>query len=73
MFIILSDGGPIDKISYDFSYDYLKFIVRLSYDSDLKHAMISFLEYHKLIYEHYLWRSYNFASKSYLRKALRSS
>jgi len=42
MFIILSNGGPIDKISYDFSYDYLKFIVRLSYDSDLKHAMISF-------------------------------
>jgi len=42
MFIILSDVGPIDKISYDFSYDYLKFIVRLSYDSDLKHAMISF-------------------------------
>jgi len=30
-------------------------------------------EYRKLIYERCLRRSYNFASESYLRKALRSS
>ena len=40
---------------------YHKIIVRLIYDSDLKHAKI---------YEHCLRRSYNFASESYLRKAL---
>ena len=28
--------GPIYKISYDLSYDYLKFIVRSTYDSDLR-------------------------------------
>jgi len=33
--------GPIYKISYDLSYDYLKFIVRSTYDSDLKRAEIS--------------------------------
>ena len=33
-FPILSTG-PIYKISYDLSYDYLKFIVRSIYDSDL--------------------------------------
>jgi len=33
--------GPICKISYDLSYDYRKFIVRSTYDSDLKHAEIS--------------------------------
>jgi len=33
--------GPIYKISYDLSYDYRKFIVRSTYDSDLKHAEIS--------------------------------
>ena len=33
--------GPIYKISYDLSQDYLKFIVRSSYDSDLKLAKIS--------------------------------
>jgi len=30
--------GPIYKISYDLSYDYLKFIVRSTYDSDLQRA-----------------------------------
>ena len=34
-------GGPIYKISYDVSYNYLlKFIVRPTYDSDLQHAEI---------------------------------
>jgi len=33
--------GPIYKISYDLSYDYRKFIVKSTYDSDLKHAEIS--------------------------------
>jgi len=33
--------GPIYKISYDLSYDYRKFIVRPTYDSDLKRAEIS--------------------------------
>jgi len=33
--------GPIYKISYDLSYDYRKFIVRSTYDSDLKPAEIS--------------------------------
>jgi len=47
------------------------FIVRSSYDSDLKSAKISFYEYRKLICEHTPRRSYNFASESYLRKALR--
>ena len=46
-----------------------KHIERSTYDSDLKRAKISL----KLIYEHYLRRSYNFASESYLRKNLSSS
>jgi len=33
--------GPIYKISYDLSYNYRKFIVRSTEDSDLKHAEIS--------------------------------
>ena len=33
--------GPIYKISYDLSYDYRKFIVKSTYDSDLKRAEIS--------------------------------
>ena len=33
--------GPIYKISYDLSYDYLEFIVRSTYDSDLQRAKIS--------------------------------
>ena len=37
----LVSRGPIYKISYDWSYDYLKFIVRSTYDSDLQHAKIS--------------------------------
>ena len=34
--------GPIYKIYYDLSYDYRKFIVRSTYDSDLKSAKICF-------------------------------
>ena len=33
--------SPIYKISYDLSYDYRKFAVRATYDSDLKRAEIS--------------------------------
>jgi len=33
--------GLIYKISYDSSYDYRKFIVRSTYDSDLKRAEMS--------------------------------
>jgi len=33
--------GPIYKIYYDLSYDYRKFIVRSTYDSDLKRVEIS--------------------------------
>jgi len=33
--------GPIYKIFYDLSYDYRKFIVRSTYDSDLKRVEIS--------------------------------
>jgi len=33
--------GPIYKISYDLAYDYRKFIVRSTDDSDLKRAKIS--------------------------------
>jgi len=43
--------GPIYKISYDLSYDYRKFIVRSTYDSDLTCAEISLREYRKLIYD----------------------
>jgi len=35
------DMGPIYTISYDLSYDYREFIVRSTYDSDLKRAEIS--------------------------------
>ena len=38
---IVTDLGTIYKISYDLSEDYLKFIARLTYDSDLKRAKIS--------------------------------
>jgi len=37
----ISIRGPIYKISYDLAYDYRKFIVRSTYDSDLKRAEIS--------------------------------
>ena len=37
----LSSWDPIYKISYDLSYDYRKFVLRLTYDSDLKRAEIS--------------------------------
>jgi len=40
-FSLLLSWGPIYKISYDLSYDYRKFIVRLTCDSDLKRAEIS--------------------------------
>ena len=43
--------GPIYKISYDLAYDYRKFIVRSTYDSDLTCAEISLGEYRKLIYD----------------------
>ena len=33
--------GPIYQISYDLAYDYRKFIVRSTCDSDLKRAKIS--------------------------------
>jgi len=33
--------GPIYKISYDLSHDYLKFIVRSTYNNDLQRAKIS--------------------------------
>jgi len=38
---LLTARGTIYKISYDLSYDYRKFIVRSTYDSDLKCAEIS--------------------------------
>ena len=63
-------GGPVYKISHDLSSDYRKCIVRSTYDSDLKRAKIYFRNIVKLIYECYLRLSYNFASESYLRKAL---
>ena len=44
-------GGPIYKISYDLSYDYRKFIVRSTYDSDLICAEISLIEYRQLNYD----------------------
>jgi len=50
-------------------YDYLKFIVRSKDDSDCMSTCYDFCcEYIRLIYEHYLGRSYDFASKSYLKK-----
>ena len=36
-------------------------------------GLLSSQECRKLVYEHYLSRSYDFASESYPRKALRSS
>ena len=44
-------GGPFCKISYDLAYDYRKFIVRSTYDSDLTCAEISLREYRKLNYD----------------------
>jgi len=38
---VLIVWGPIYQIFYDLSYDYRKFIVRSTYDSDLKRAEIS--------------------------------
>ena len=43
--------GPIYKISYDLAYDYRKFIVRSTYDSDFTCPEISLREYRKLIYD----------------------
>ena len=37
----MSARDPIYKISYDLSYDYRKFVVRSTYDSDLQRAKIS--------------------------------
>jgi len=56
--------GPIYKMSHDLSYDYRKFVVRSTYDSDLKRAEISLRNraYRKLIYEHYLRRYYDFCA-----------
>ena len=46
----------------------MKFIVRSTYDSDYNYDVLRFLfGYHKLIHEHYLRRSYDFASESYLK------
>ena len=65
--------GLIYKISYDLSYDYRKFIVRSTYDSDLNMLKFNFSqEYRKLIYEHYLRRYYDFARECYLWKAFHS-
>jgi len=48
----------------------VRYIVRLTYDSDLRHAKIylTIIDYRELIYEHYLRRSYDFVSESYPRK-----
>ena len=35
------DLGPDLQIPYDLSLDYLKFIIRATYDSDSQHAKIS--------------------------------
>ena len=56
---------PDLQISYDLLYDYRNFIVRLTYDSDLKRAEI-FVR--KLICEHNLRRYYDFARESYNEK-----
>jgi len=68
----MSTWGPIYKTSYDLPYDYRNFIVRLTYDSDLKRAEISLRNYRKLIYEHYLRRYYDFARETYLWKDFHS-
>jgi len=36
-----SQGTDLQNISYDLSYDYRKFVVRSTYDSDLRRAKIS--------------------------------
>ena len=64
--------GPIYKISYDLSFDYRKFVVRSTYDSDSKTCWNFSQEYRKLIYEHYLRRYYDFAHESYQWKAFHS-
>ena len=38
--VYLWTRGPICTMSYDLPLDYLKFIVGLTYDSDLQHAML---------------------------------
>ena len=47
----------------------IPFIVRLTYDSDLKRAEIDLRNITSLIDEHYLGRYYDFARESYLRKS----
>ena len=47
----------------------IPFIVRLTYDSDLKRAKIDLRNITSLIDEHYLRRYYDFARESYLRKS----
>ena len=66
--VIHKTWGPIYKISYDLSYDYFKFIVRSTYDSDLKRAEISLRNIisYTVVYEHYLRRYYDLARESYL-------
>ena len=39
--IFKNSWDPIYKISYDLSHDYVNFIVRSTYDSDLQRAKIS--------------------------------
>ena len=58
---------------HDLSQAYLKFIVRSTYDSDLQRAKNCPSNIVKLICEHHLRQSYDFASGSYLREALHSS
>ena len=41
LLLLLLCMGLIYKTSYDLSYDYRKFIVRSTHDSDLKRAKIS--------------------------------
>jgi len=65
----LLSRGLIYKISYDLSQDYRKFIVRSTYDSDLQRVKEFSWKYCKLIYEHNLRWSYDFASELYPRKA----
>jgi len=66
---------PIDKIVYRTIYRPI--ILTLSCDrlTIVTDSVLRFLIgiSYKLIYEHYLRRSYDFASKSYLGKASRSS
>ena len=70
---MLETWRPIYKMSYDLSYDYRKFIVTSTYDSDLKRAEISLRNIViKPVYEHHLRRYYDFARESYLWKAFHS-